>query len=80
MVDPVSVLERNRNPTFPLQLLLRDRRLHFAHIETNRRIGAKRALLSSAAGPGGELAAPGQVAGLGGAPPKTDTAVSDRIF
>jgi len=40
--------------------------LHFAHIETNRRIGAKRALRSSAAGPGGELRAPGRVASLGG--------------
>ena len=52
----------------------------FVHIETNRCIGAKRALVVLGCGPGGELEAPGQVAALGGAPPKTDTAVSDRIF
>src|SRR6188474_3159501 len=42
------------------------RRSHFVHIETNRRIGAKRALVILVCGPGGEHRAPGRVAGFGG--------------
>ena len=55
------------------------RQSHFVHIETNRRIGAERALISLRCGPGGEHDAPGLFARLGGRRRKTDAAVSDRI-
>src|ERR1700694_5712175 len=47
--DPCVSLERNHNPTTPCNYCCRTGGSHFVRIQTNRRIGAKRAPISSAA-------------------------------